>query len=76
MINARSHAGTAVNSDHRLVIAKLSISPSLLHEHHKKRQDETIDYSNIHNSDANEAYQTDLRQKKQQNNHEGERPSL
>ena len=76
MINARSYAGRAVNNDHRLVITKLSILPSLLYQHHKKRQDKPIEYSNIHNSDAKEACQTDLRQKLQQNDDEGERPSL
>ena len=48
----------------------------MLYQHHKKRQDKPIEYSNIHNSDAKEACQTDLRQKLQQNDDEGERPSL
>lgn len=76
LINTTSFACAFVNSHNRSVNFETSISPFLLFQHNKKRQDKPIDYSYIDNSDVKEAYQTDLRQKLEKNNDEGERPSL
>ena len=56
----RSYAGTAVNSDHRIVITDMNIAPYYLFQNKKHQKHEAIYSSKLHDPALREQYQTKI----------------
>ena len=61
LMNARSYSGTQVNSDHRLVVARMRTEPYHLHKIRKQKTSRPINTARLHDPEIRTNYEQNIK---------------